>query len=436
MKSKIQIFIAICFSLTVVASKTAAEDWPRFRGPNGAGSVAGQSIPAQWSAQKNLKWSVDLPGKGSSSPIVAGDRVYVTCYTGYGLDRKQPGEKKSLIRHLLAFDRASGKELWRASVKSEESEDSFQGFIQEHGYASSTPTVDDERVYAFFGKSGLFAFDLDGKQVWSTSLGIKSDPAKWGGGSSPILYQDLIVVNAGVVGNQLVAINKRTGEKVWSLRDAGFTNCWSTPTIVRGENGDQILFNVPRKIIAVDPATGKKLWETDSPLTDATCASVVHTDGIAYVMGGRAGRAMAFRCGGQGNVSNTNTLWSNNLRAGICTPLIVGKNLYWTSGGIFFAADRKTGEYVYRQRLPRKGRASGGFRSVDYSSPVAAGENIVLFTRFGEGYVIKAGDEFQLVGHNESFADDASWFNGTPAISDGELFVRSEGKLYCIGSTE
>ena len=141
---------------------------------------------------------------------------------------------------------------------------------------------------------------------------------------------------------------------------------------------------------------------------------------------------MAIKCGGEGDVSTTNTLWQTRLTAGISTPVILGDNFYWTTGGIFFAARLATGEYVYKQRLPRLSGPTGGFPNADYSSPIAVGGNIVLFTRNGESYVIKPGDEFQIVAHNPAFDGDTKRFSATPAASDGELFVRSESNLYCI----
>jgi outer membrane protein assembly factor BamB len=356
----------------------------------------------------------------------------VTCYTGYGLDLKNPGNPAELVRHLIALDRSTGKEVWRASVPSSAEEDPYRGFITQHGYASSSPVADGERVFVLFGKSGLFAYDREGKQLWQANLGTQSDPAKWGDGSSPIVFGDLVIVDAGVLGNRFVGVNKATGQIVWSVEDPSFTNCWSTPTHVQVDGKDQILFQLPKKVMAVDPSEGKTLWSAASPLEDAACGSIVTKDGNAYLMGSRAGHAMAIKCGGSGDVSDTNTLWKTRLQAGICTPLIVGDALYWTTGGIFFAARLADGEYVYKKRLPRIGQPTGGFPNADYSSPIAVGQKIVLFTRSGESYVIAAGDEFRLLAHNPAFEGDTSAFSATPAVSDGELFVRSESNLYCI----
>ena len=144
----------ICLSLPLSAQDN---EWNRFRGPNGSGIVPESDVANEWSSDKNLKWKVELPGPGSSSPIVQGDRVFVTCYTGYGLNAKDPGNRADLKRHLLCFDRESGKELWRAAVDSDGDEDEYKGFITDHGYASSTPVSDGKHVFGFFGKSGVAA---------------------------------------------------------------------------------------------------------------------------------------------------------------------------------------------------------------------------------------------------------------------------------------
>ncbi|MEM1449820.1 MAG: PQQ-binding-like beta-propeller repeat protein, partial [Planctomycetota bacterium] len=274
----------------------ASSEWTRFRGPNGNGRVTAPAVPTTWSAEENLRWRTPLPGSGASSPIVTADRVYLTAYTGYGVDRDEPGDPGDLARHLLAFDRATGRELWRASVPGVEGEDVYKGFITQHGYASSTPTTDGERVYVLFGKAGLHAYDLDGELVWKTDLGQMSDPAKWGDATSPIVVEGTVVVDAGVLGHHLVGVDGETGEIRWRIEDDGLTNSWTTPTVVEDEDGPLVLFSVPKRIIAVEPGSGEIVWEVESPLDDSTCASIVTADGKGYVMGTRRGRGMAFDC--------------------------------------------------------------------------------------------------------------------------------------------
>ncbi|MGB0714758.1 MAG: PQQ-binding-like beta-propeller repeat protein [Phycisphaerae bacterium] len=414
------------------ASVSDAGDWSRFRGPDGSGVIQGPELPASWSSKSNLKWRTPLPGKGVSSPIVVGNRVYLTCYTGYGLDPEKPGKVDELVRHLIAFDRLTGEEVWRTSVKSMAEEDPYKGFITQHGYASASPVSDGEHVFVIFGKSGLFAFDQSGKQVWRTELGTKSDPARWGDSASPILVGDTLVVDAGVLGNHVVGIDKKTGDKRWSIEDPSFTNSWATPSVLRVDGKTQVLVHVPKKVMALEPKSGDVIWSATSPLNDATCGGIVTKGERAYLMGSREGHGMAIDCTGSGDVSESHVKWNKRIRSGIATPVVVGENMYWSSGGIFFAADLKTGEYKYRERLPRLGESAGGFPNGDYSSPIAVGNKIVQFTRNGESYVIEAGDEFKIASHNAPFEDDDSAFSATPAASNGELFMRSESFLYCI----
>ena len=412
-----------------------ADDWNRFRGPNGSGLSSDSGVPSEWSPETNMKWSAELPGKGSSSPIVIGDRVYVTSYTGYGLDKENPGNPADLERHLIAIDRNTGQEVWRSSVKSEGDEDPYEGFIQEHGYASSTPVSNGERLFVQFGKTGMVAFDMDGNRLWTTNLGDKSDPAKWGDGSGAALYEDLIIANAGIVGHQIVALNQSDGSVAWKIENPDFTNCWSTPILVTVDGRDEMVFSMPGKIMGVDPGTGKELWFAESPIAQTVCGSLGERNGVVFAMGGRRGNAVAVRCGGSGDVTDTHTVWKQPLRAGIGTPIVVGDNMYWSTRGIAYAANCETGELVFEERLPA---ASGGnsrqrMPAGDYASPIAIGERLYLLTRGGTMFVMDAGNQFELAAQN-GFGDDNTLFNATPAVSDGDLFVRSEGKLYCIGN--
>ncbi|MEM1177450.1 MAG: PQQ-binding-like beta-propeller repeat protein [Acidobacteriota bacterium] len=423
--------VLTCLALTWSLSVSAAwADWNRFRGPAGAGAVDGPAVPTTYSTEKNLAWRTELPGKGVSSPIISGDRVYLTAYTGYGLSLESPGDPKDLVRHLLAFDRAGGQELWRASLASSGGEDPFQGFITQHGYASSTPVTDGERIYALFGKTGLVAFDRDGKELWRRALGTQSDAARWGDASSPVLVDGVVVVNAGVLGRHVAGVDKLTGEVLWSISDENYTNSWSTPAVYRSGDTVQVLVHFPSKIMGVEPKSGEVVWHATTPLDDATSPSIVIHGDVAYLMGSRAGHAQAVKLGGQGDVSKTHVLWQSRVRAGITTPVFANGALYWTSSGMFMALDTKTGEELYRARLPRLGGPTGGFPNADYSSPIAVGGTVLLFTRNGESYAIEGSDTFNVLAHNAAFTGDASSFRATPAASGGELFMRSDAYLY------
>lgn len=422
--------------VSLIAQVAAADDWTRFRGPNGSGIAPASPAPlTTWSESENLKWKIPLPGKGASSPIVVGDKVFITSYSGYGLDKQNPGEPANLKRHLGCYDRISGKQVWEKIVSSPGDEDEYKGFITEHGYASSTPVSDGKSVFAMFGKSGLYAYDVDGKELWSKPLGTNSDPAKWGNGSSPMLYGDLVIVNAGIEGQAIVALNKATGEEVWKVADPKFTSCWSTPILVKVNDREELVFSMPGQIVALNPKTGERLWNAKSPIEQTVCASLAERDGVVFAMGGIGGNAIAYRCGGSGDVSETNLVWQKPLRAGIDTPLVIGNQMYWLSTGSAFCANCETGEMTYKEQLsPAASAAPGGRRSPtsDYASPVAAGDLIYMVQRTGKIHVIKAGEKFERLATNE-FAGDAGPFNASPAISNGEIFIRSDNMLYCIG---
>lgn len=409
----------------------AAEDWPRFRGPNGSGFAGSKSAPISWDATKNLKWKVDLPGPGGSSPIVSGDRVYVTCYTGYGIEAENPGKLSELKRHLLCFNRNDGKAMWHATVDSEHDEDVYEGFITEHGYASSTPATDGKRVFVHFGKTGVFAFDTDGKQLWKTSVGTKSDPAKWGDGASCMLYKDLVILNAGNTDHALIALHQSDGSEAWRVTDPNFTNSWSTPTIVEVDGEDQLVVDMPGKILSYDPVTGKEIWFAKSPIDATVCGSCVVGEGTVYAMGGREGRAIAVKLGGKGDVTSTHVLWEKPLRSGIGTPIVANGRLYWASRGIAYCADCKTGEYLFKERIKNEAAEPAARRPAgDYASPVAIGDKLLMTSRDGTVHVIEASAEFKYVGGNR-FCDE-SRFSGTPAIIDGQIFIRSDHTLYCV----
>ncbi len=432
--TRLSFSLVACVAVSFVCSPGPADDWTRFLGPNGSGIAAGKAVPSSWSLTENMPWKADLPGFGSSSPIVVDGKVLVTCYSGYGLDAQQPGDIKNLVRSLVCFDAASGKQLWKSDVAASPDEDPYKGFITEHGYASSTPTSDGQHVFCFFGKTGVVAFDLEGKQLWTKHLGDFSDPAKWGDGSSPVLVGDLLIVNAGIVGHKIVALKKSTGEQVWQVENDGFTNTWSTPVLAEVDGHTELVFSIPQKIFAVDPASGKELWFVESPITNTVCPSLAYAQGVVYAMGGRGGLGIAVRCGGKGDVTSTHLAWSAPLQAGIGTPIAVGGRLVWSSRGIVTCVDCSTGAEVYKERIgaaeqPGQRRGPAG----DYASAVASGDHIIVIPRNGQAVVVKTGDRYEQVGTGK-FGDDPGPFNATPAISEGRMFVRTNRALYCIGN--
>ena len=437
--------------LTSVFSTANAADWPRFRGPNGSGVSPDETpTPTTWTDTENVKWSIDLPGPGSSSPIVVGDKVFVTCWTGYGLSREEPGDQAQLKRHLVCVNRAAGKILWDQVVDPFLPEDEYGGMFAEHGYASHTPVSDGEKVFAFFGKTGVVAFDRDGKKLWQTSVGTESDPHNWGTASSPILYKNLVIVPANAESHALVALDKETGSEVWKQEAQGFEGTWGSPILVdAGEGKQEIVLAVPGEMWGFRPDTGKLAWFAMVSAGEACSTSAIPGDGVAYLVGGRDGGTSAVKVGGAGDVTDKNILWTSNVQGGIGTPLLHDGKIYSISREIVTCLDAATGEEVFQKRLEApavaaaapaegenreggRGGRGGGFMNQSYSSPVAANGKLYFMTRAGLCYVFSLDGDFEQLAVNKFGSDEAD-FSATPAISDGELFVRSSKKLYCVG---
>ena len=398
----------------------------RFRGTDGSGSSANVDIPTKWSAQSNLKWKAAIPGAGSSTPIVVGDRVYVTCYSGYGTDLNSTGNSKSLARHLIALDLNTGKEIWTASVANTSTEDQFQGFLTEHGYATSTPTSDGENIYAFFGKSGVFAFDKQGKQLWNTSVGTESGSRHWGSSASLIGYKNLIIVNAADESQTIYGLNRQTGEVVWKAEAAGLENTFCTPLLITIGDRTELVIAVPWEIWGLDPETGKLLWYVETDLDSNICPSVIAKDGIVYAMGGRTGGSIAVRAGGKGDVAKTHVLWKGTATSYVPSPVIHKDRLYWVNDrGIALCANAKTGELVYQERI-----AASGTGRLFYASVSLINNKLYAVSRHGGTFIYETGDKFTQITNNKHMDETA--FNASPVITGNHLLLRSNSHIYCI----
>jgi len=420
MSLKVWCLSTVLLSLVCVPDLDAA-DWPRFRGPAGAGVSLETGLPVEWSATRNVAWKAPLPGPGASSPIVLGGRVFLTSYDGYGVSETSPGKPDDLERRVLCLDREDGRVLWNKKVKSVLPAQPYEGFLTEHGFASSTPACDGERLYVFFGRSGLLAFDLDGRQLWQADLG--SGKNGWGSATSPVLYDDLVIVNAFVESRSLVGVNKTTGEIAWRLE--GLARSWSTPALVETAAGKtELVISMQGALWGVDPKSGKRLW-TCRGIDDYVCPSLVASDGVVFAIGGRRGAALAVRAGGRGEVSDSHLVWEAKAGSNVPSPVFYNGHLYWVDHrGLAYCLDAATGEIVYRQRLPQAGRV--------YASVIEADGRLYAVTRERGTFVIAARPQFELLAHND-LSPDASLFNASPAVSGGHLFLRSNEALYCIG---
>jgi outer membrane protein assembly factor BamB len=400
-----------------------AADWPQFRGPNATGVATDDNgYATSWSATQNVSWRIELPGPGASSPIVQGDKVFVACFRGVG---KSSSDTSQLERVLVCVNRSDGKILWQSSVKGADNEDSYRGQLQGHGYATSTPVTDGERVYVFFGKSGVLAFDLNGKQLWQKNVGTGSARMGWGQGSSLILYKNLVIVPAFAEGKALVALDKATGNQVWKSPADGFEGTWSSPVLVELPDGKtELVVSVPYEIWAFNPDKGDFLWAAEGIKEGAICPTLVTQNGIVYAIGGRQGGAVAIRAGGRDEVTATHTVWRKNFGSYVTSPVLLGDYLYWVSDrGIAFCVKTADGEQVYQERLQDSQQL--------YSSVVVANGHLYAVSRENGTFVYPAKPKFESVARN-LVDDDAGTCNATPAFSNGQMFLRTNKYLYCI----
>jgi outer membrane protein assembly factor BamB len=309
--------------------------------------------------------------------------------------------------------------LWRREVPAVLPEARWQTYLDLHGYASSTPASDGTAVYVFFGKSGVFAFDLAGKQLWQKSVGTGTHG--WGSGASPVLYKGLLIVNAGVESGALVALDRKTGEEVW--RRKGISESWSTPVLVTVPGGKtELVVSASHQVLGIDPESGKDLWHADS-FTWYVCPSVVAHKGVVYAL--QNDTAVAIRAGGRGDVTASHTLWQKPLRSVVSSPVYHDGHLYWATDEAY-CLRASDGTIVSKRGLkPAPGRI--------YASPLLADGKIYYVSRTRGTYVVAASPTFKLLARN-TLDPDTSVCNASPAVSDAQLFLRSDRYLYCIAA--
>jgi len=420
----------LAFFTVSLTGAALAKDWTRFRGDNGQG-VSAEKVPTEWSAEKNLKWKLDLPGMGSSSAVIADGKVFVTCFSGVG---EEGNDTTKLVRHLICVDRKTGKQLWEKKVENKQKEDPYGGFIKEHGYASNTPVVHGGNVYAFFGKSGLHAYTVDGKELWNKNLGTNSTRRRWGSAASPIVVGDTLVVSAAEENLTVFGLDLKTGEEKWKAEGDSLEMAYGTPVIMKTKEGrTDIVLPVPGEIWGMNPENGKLRWFSETDITGNVSPSPVVDDGVVYVFGGypRTARTAVRIDGAKGKIGDEKMLWDEQDASYVPTPVLVDGHLYWASDtGYACCAEAESGEIVFKERLEARGKNSRG--KPFYAAAVAADGKVICISRWGGTIVFEAKPEFKQLAHNKIEGDD-SQFNGTPAISDGQLFLRSDKALYCIG---
>jgi outer membrane protein assembly factor BamB len=428
--------------------KPAGEDWPQWRGPSGNGISSETDLPTTWSVDNNIAWKVELAGLGGSSPIVMGDRVFVTSQTGHvairegsqpqlarddtslvtqeipmGGRRAADADTSEVFLVVEAFNRSDGNRLWEYRALST---GPFPELHETHNLATPTPVTDGEYIYAWFGNGLIVCLDMNGTLVWSRHLGREYSPfqIQWGHASSPVLYNELIILLCDHdQASYLLALDSKTGKEQWK-RDRGTGRVsYSTPVVVPGQANEELIVNSSERIDAYNPSNGDLLWHVGSPRQSPIPAPVFHDSVIYMSRGYRNSDFLAIRTGGRGEISESHILWQTPSGASYVPSILYYEGLlYMTSDvGIVTCAEASTGEQVWRQRL----------RGIFFASPVAADGKVYFVSETGVTFVIQAGRVPHILARN----DLGERFIGSPAISGGQIFLRSDENLFCIGKS-
>lgn len=435
----------LLFAMPVLASAAIAGDWPQFRGPSGSGVGDGDKPPLHWDAAKgvNIVWTAEIPGLANSSPIVWGDRVYVT--TAISSDPKQtfrtglygdtdPVNDNSPHKwKVFALDKTTGKIVWEQTAhegvpKTKRHPKSSQ--------ASPSPATNGKVVVAYFGSEGLYAYSTEGKLLWSKDLGIQNagwffDPdSEWGAASSPVIFENKVIVQCDRQKDSFIAaFDLKDGKELWRTARAEIPS-WGTPTIVRADGHTEIATNGTKAIRGYDAETGKQLW-TLGPNSEVTCTTPVSGHGLIFVTAGYppVQPIYAIKVGSSGDLtlkdgkeSSDAIAWSKQ-RGGVYlpSPLLYGDYLYTVgNNGILSVYEAKTGTRVYQQRVGE----GGSF----VASPVAAAGKLYISTEDGDMFVVKAGPQYELLAKNVIGEPILS----TPALAGDLLIVKSAKHVFAI----
>ena len=440
MKVTRRIGLALLFISSLTTAGSAA-NWPQWRGPDGSGISNEKNLPATWNPTTNIKWKAAIPGRGHSSPIVWGNRVFVTTavegdvvpgakavkHTSDGKEFLHPDSIGADRKHqfkVIALNRETGKIAWEALAWEGTPYDNRH---RKSSYAASTPATDGKLVYAFFGTEGLYAYDFNGKLAWKAQLG-NLGTVGMGTGTSPILFNNVVIVQCDEDNGEasfIVALDKKTGKEVWRT-PRKIQVSWSTPLLVKTATRSELITSGTETVVSYDPATGKELWHHKGVESNAIPSPVANNEMVFLVAGFPAKIAMAIKLGGSGDLTGTASVpWKYAKgTAYVPSPILYGDYLYLTTDrGILTCIDAKTGEVKYEGgRIP--------IPATFTASPVAFEGKILMTSEDGDTFIVKAGPKHEVLATN-SVGEPVY---ASPAIADGRIFIRGEKNLYCIGS--
>ena len=438
----------LVLALTLIPAGIAADgNWPQFRGPSGSGLGDGANPPVQWDVEKktNIAWTAEIPGLSVSSPVVWGDRIFVTTAissdpnqkwrTGLYGDTDSAPDRSSHQWKVLALDKKTGKVLWEQQA--------HQGIpkTQRHpksSQASPSPATDGKVVVAYFGSEGLFAYSVEGKPLWKKDLGLQNagwffDPdSEWGAASSPVIYKNSVIVQCDRQKDSFIAaFDLKDGKELWRTARAEIP-AWGTPTIATAEGRSEMITNGSKAIRGYDPETGKELW-TLGPNSEITCTTPVFGHGLIFVTAGYppVQPIYAIKMGSKGDLtlkdgkdSSDAIAWSKKTGGSyLPSPILYGDYLYLVNNnGVLTSYEAKTGTRAYQQRVG----PGGSFTA----SPIAGGGRLYIATEEGDVYVVKAGAQFELLSKN-SVGEPVL---ATPALSGDLLLIRGAKHLFAIAA--
>jgi outer membrane protein assembly factor BamB len=398
-------------ALLLLATIARAEPWPGWRGPRGDGTSTEANVPVRWSSTDNVAWKVPIPGEGHSSPIVWGDRIFVTT----GLEKEQK-------RMLLCLDRSDGRLLWQQEVLKAKPEPKHNL----NSFASATPATDGKHVWVTFMQypnMQVACYDLDGHKIWQRSPGPFY--SVHGFCSSPVLYKDLVILNGDQDAEAwIVALDKASGAERWRADRPNRTRSYCTPLLIDAAGKKQLVLSGNKCVASYDPDTGKPIWLIDGP-TEQFVSSPVFADKVLFITAGfPTYHLLGIRPDGEGNITKTHILWHDQRAADyVPSPIAQGKYFFFVNdNGIAGCVVAKTGERRWTQRL-------GAHHS---ASPVSAGGHLYFLDDDGNTFVLKASPTFERVGRNPLGEE----CRASPAISGGQIFIRAFHHLYCIGPVQ